>query len=88
MAQKPVRVDPALLINVRQILIDKLEARLAPITVNGFIRGFEDEAFVKQFGPGLHKVPDSLLVDLALAELGQLISRAPEGKSGLSFFDE
>ena len=88
MARKPVKVDPGLLINVRHVLIDKLEARLAPIKVGNVITGFRDEAFVRLFGPGLHKVPDSLLVNLALGEMARLISSAPEGKTGLPFFDE
>ena len=88
---KPVKCDPAYLQMARAALIEKLRPRLEPVLSDlGGIRsvsGFKDPEFIKAFGPGLDRLPDSELVNQALALLTEHVAAAPAGKTGLRFFD-
>ncbi|MXY44863.1 MAG: hypothetical protein F4Y50_12555 [Dehalococcoidia bacterium] len=83
-----VKVDGELLRIFRATLIRKLEPRLRPVIVGGNVTGFEDEAFVRKFGVALDRVPDKMLLTLALVEAADRVDRAPAGKCGYSYFDE
>ena len=64
------------------------------------VSGFEDQDFVNRFGSSLHKVVDADIAALtlylppqeslvkALGKLAEHIEAAPEGKTGLPYFDE
>ena len=66
----------------------------------GVVTGFEDRDFVNRFGASLQKVEDADIAVLTLylppqdslmASLGELVEHvgaAPEGKTGLPYFDE
>ena len=88
---KPVKCDPVYLQMARAALIEKLRPRLEPVLSDfGGVRsvsGFKDPEFIKAFGPGLDRLPDSELVNQALALLTEHVAAAPEGKTGLRFFD-
>ena len=88
---KPVKCDPAYLQMARAALIEKLRPRLEPVMsdVGGVksVSGFRDPEFISVFGPGLAKLPDSALVNQALALLTEHVASAPTGKTGLPFFD-
>ena len=64
---KPVKCDPVYLQMARAALIEKLRPRLEPVLSDlGGIRsvsGFKDPEFIKAFGPGLDRLPDSELVN-------------------------
>ena len=88
---KPVKCDPVYLQMARAALIEKLRSRLEPV-LSDFdgvrsVSGFKDPEFIKAFGPGLDRLPDSELVNQALALLTEHVAAAPEGKTGLRFFD-
>ena len=89
---KPVKCDPELLRLARATLIEKLGPRLEPM-MSDFdghksVSGFKDPEFVKAFGPGLDKLPESQLVNQALLALIKQAASAPPGKTGLQYFDE
>ena len=88
---KPVKCDPELLRLARAALIEKLAPRLKPeiAEVDGVktVTGFRDPEFVKTFGPGLEKLPDSQLVSQALLALVKQVSLAPAGLTGSQFLD-
>ena len=88
---KPVKCDPVYLQMARAALIEKLKPRLEPVLSDlGGIRsvsGFKDPEFIRAFGPGLDRLPDSELVNQALALLTEHVAAAPAGKTGLRFFD-
>ena len=88
---KPVKCDPAHLQMARAALIEKLRPRLEPVLtdVGGVksVSGFRDPDFISAFGPGLAKLPDSELVNQALALLTEHVASAPAGKTGLPLFD-
>ena len=89
---KPVKCDPELLRLARATLIEKLGPRLEPVMsdIDGLksVAGFKDPEFVRAFGPGLDKLPESELVNQALLTLIKQASACPPGKTGLSFFDD
>ena len=89
---KPVKCDPVYLQMARAALIEKLKPRLEPVLSDlGGIRsvsGFKDPEFISAFGPGLDRLPDSELVNQALALLTEHVAAAPEGMTGLRFFDD
>ena len=79
MATKPVRCEEEFLRHARSTLIQKTR----------LLWGQETETrFERVFGVALHKLPDSQIVNLALAELAKKVEAAPEGKTGLDYFDE
>lgn len=98
---KPVKCDEALLSTARSTLIEALKDRLAPTLednsgnpVDGAIAGrmvavtgFKDPKFVAAFGPGLHRLTDATLVNLALLTLIDHVRAAPAGTTGLNLFD-
>ena len=88
---KPVKCDPVYLQMARAALIEKLRHRLQPVLSDfGGVRsvsGFKDPEFIKAFGPGLDRLPDSELVNQALALLTEHVAAAPAGKTGLRLFD-
>lgn len=89
---KPVKCDAAILHLARATLIERLRSRLEPIMsdVSGTpsVTGFRDPEFIKAFGPGLEKFPDSELVNQALLLLAEHVAGAPAGQTGLPFFDD
>ncbi len=88
---KPVKCDPVYLQMARAALIEKLRPRLEPVLSDlgrfQSVSGFKDPEFIRTFGPGLYRLPDSELVNLALALLTEHVAAAPEGRTGLRFFD-
>ena len=82
---KPVKAEESLLACARAVLIDKLAPRLALNAGPG--AGFADEAFVKRFGPGLHRLSDAAIVNAALGLLVEHVDRQPDGKCGLPLID-
>ena len=88
---KPVKCDPVFLQMARGALIEKLRPRLEPIMsdIGGVksVSGFRDQEFITAFGPGLDRLPDSELVNQALVLLTEHVAAAPEGKTGLRYFD-
>ena len=76
------------------------QSRLAPLMRDGVMTGFEEPAFVERFGAHLDKVEDADIAALTLylppqdsliISLGKLaghMSAAPEGKTGLPYFDD
>ena len=88
---KPVKCDPELLRLARATLIEQLGPRLEPVITehNGHksVSGFKDPDFVKTFGPGLDRLPESELVNQALVALIDRASSMPMGKTGLRYFD-
>ena len=89
---KPVKCDPELLRLARATLIEKLGPRLEPV-MSDFdghksVSGFKDPEFVRAFGPGLDRLPESELVNQALLALIKQASVSPHGKTGLPFFDD
>ena len=89
---KPVKCDPVYLQMARAALIEKLRPRLEPVLsdLGGFqsVSGFKDPEFIRTFGPGLDRLPDSELVNQALALLTEHVAAAPEGRTGLRYFDD
>ena len=49
--------------------------------------GFVDQEFINTFGPGLSRLSDARLTQIALDLLMQHVSHAPTGKTGLKHFD-
>ena len=89
---KPVKCDPELLRLARATLIEKLGPRLEPV-MSDFdghksVSGFKDPEFVRAFGPGLDRLPESELVNQALLALIKQASASPPGKTGLPYFDD
>ena len=89
---KPVKCDAELLRFARATLIEKLGPRLEPV-MSDFdghksVSGFKDPEFVRAFGPGLDKLPESELVNQAILTLIKQASVSPHGKTGLPFFDD
>lgn len=83
-----VKVDAELLRTFRATLIRKLEPRMRPtLSSHGGVAGFEDPDFVKQFGVALEKVPDRMLLTLALAYAIRRVDGAPAGTCGYDYFD-
>ena len=82
-----VKVNGELLRVLRATLIHKLEPRLRPTLTDGNVSGFDDPAFVRQFGVGLERVPDRTLLDLALTAAIKRVDQAADGKSDFSYFD-
>lgn len=79
MATKTVRCEEMYLRDARNTLIQKTRPLWGQKT---------ETRFEHVFGVALHKVPDSLIVNLALAALVERVEKEPEGKTGLSCFDE
>ena len=87
MPQKVIRVDEGALTLARATLLNKVGERLAPRLENGVPVGFVDQEFVNTFGPGLSRLSDARLTQIALDLLVQHVSHAPTGKTGLKHFD-
>ena len=87
MPQKVIRVDEGALTLARATLLNKVGERLAPRVENGEVIGFVDQDFIDAFGPGLSKLSDARLTQIALDLLVQHVSHAPTGKTGLKYFD-
>ena len=87
MPQKVIRVDEGALTLARATLLNKVGERLAPRVENGAVVGFVDQEFVDTFGPGLSRLSDARLTQIALDLLMQHVSHAPTGKTGLKHFD-
>ena len=52
------------------------------------VSGFKDPEFIRAFGPGLDRLPDSELVNQALVLLTEHVAALlRQGKTGLRFFD-
>ena len=66
---------------------NKVGERLTPRVENGAVVGFVDQEFIDAFGPGLSKLSDARLTQIALDLLVQQVSLAPTGKTGLKYFD-
>ena len=83
---KPVKCNPVYLQMARAALIEKLRPRLEPVLSDlGGIRsvsGFKDPEFIRVFGPGLDRLPDSELVNQALVLLTEHVAAAPAGQDG------
>ncbi len=77
---KPVRCDAEILRTTRVELMEKTR----PLWDVG---ADSPNQFCRIFGDGLHRVPDSKIVELALIELTRKIQQAPAGKTGLEWFD-
>ena len=88
---KPVKCDPLFLQMARAALIEKLRPRLEPVLseTSGVqsVSGFKDPEFIRAFGPGLDRLPDSELVNQALMLLTEHVASAPAGKTGITYFD-
>ncbi len=89
---KPVKCDPELLRLARATLIEKLGPPLEPVMTDfdglKSVSGFKDPEFVRAFGPGLDRLPESEIVNQALLTLIKQASASPPGKTGLPIFDD
>lgn len=84
---KPVKIEESLLVNARAAILEKLSPRLALSAGPGSGKDFADEAFVKRFGPGLHRLTDAAIANAALGLLVDHVEEQPSGKCGLDFID-
>lgn len=87
MPQRVIRVDEGALALARAALLNKVGQRLAPRVENGAVVGFVDQEFIDAFGPGLSKLSDARLTQIALDLFVQHVSHAPPGKTGVKYFD-
>ena len=86
-ATAPVRVSSGALRALRAALLDKLRDRLAVVTGPDSEYRFRDPNFVRELGPGLDRLSDRWLVDLAVAGLTVAVRDAPPGTCGIEWID-
>ncbi len=80
-------MDAAMLRIARMEIVNKCRARLEPTLRGGLVSGFENPDFIERFGPGMGKLSDQQICNMALALLAEHVRNAPEGKTGLPLFD-
>ena len=84
------RYDANLIATLRAVLVERYQDRLAPLATGTLlltttprpcrgerfeVAGFQDPEFVKFFGVGLSKVPDSMLLNLSMVTLMEKVHR-------------
>ena len=88
MAGTTMRVDDTIFALARDTLVRKCEPRLRPKIEAGGVGGFEDPAFIKAHGPGLHKLSDMEILGAALELLMKHVAKQPEGRTGIPLIDD